>query len=282
MQLYRFLARRTDANFNKVGQHPPSSHAMVLIAGFVQTVLHRLFLSKINRPPISLSRIVKETNTAPERDSKIIVVVGTVTDDVRLIEVPKLSIAALRFTAAAKERILKSGGEVLTLDQLAMRAPTGANTILLRGKRNTREAVKHFGMGPHQHKKPYTVSKGRKVCALSCISDTMILTVAILLVRARPWSPKVPRLQGISHPPKIGLQSMGFWMRATYASVVGWPGICTCICKACKRMTLFYDSYVLSLILMQCCMAINFSQEVISLPPRYGSTKLAMPLFGLR
>ncbi|KAI0733435.1 60S ribosomal protein L18 [Fomitopsis betulina] len=143
VKLYRFLARRTDANFNK-------------------TVLHRLFLSKINRPPISLSRIVKETNTAPERDSKIIVVVGTVTDDVRLIEVPKLSIAALRFTAAAKERILKSGGEVLTLDQLAMRAPTGANTILLRGKRNTREAVKHFGMGPHQHKKPYTVSKGRK------------------------------------------------------------------------------------------------------------------------
>lgn len=81
----------------------------------------------------------------------------------RLLEVPKLSIAALRFTAAAKERILKAGGEALTLDQLAMRAPTGANTILLRGKRNTREAVKHFGMGPHKHRKPYTISKGRKV-----------------------------------------------------------------------------------------------------------------------
>ncbi|KZT74528.1 60S ribosomal protein L18 [Daedalea quercina L-15889] len=143
VKLYRFLARRTDSSFNKV-------------------ILHRLFLSKTNRPPISLSRIVKETSAASDRDSKVIVTVGTVTDDVRLLEVPKLTVAALRFTAAAKERILKSGGEVLTLDQLATRAPTGSNTILLRGKRNSREAVKHFGMGPHKHKKPYTTSKGRK------------------------------------------------------------------------------------------------------------------------
>ncbi|OBZ71756.1 60S ribosomal protein L18-B [Grifola frondosa] len=100
--------------------------------------------------------------TARPSPSPVIVVVGTITDDVRLLEVPKLSIAALRFTTAAKERILKAGGEVLTLDQLAMRAPTGANTILLRGRRTAREAVKHFGMGPHKHKKPYTLSKGRK------------------------------------------------------------------------------------------------------------------------
>ncbi|PAV20813.1 60S ribosomal L18 [Pyrrhoderma noxium] len=143
VKLYRFLARRTDSSFNKV-------------------ILRRLFLSKINRPPISLSKITKETESTPERDSKTIVVVGTVTDDVRLQVVPKLSIAALRFTRSAKERILNAGGEILTLDQLALRAPTGTNTVLLRGKRNTREAVKHFGMGPHKHKKPYTVSKGRK------------------------------------------------------------------------------------------------------------------------
>jgi hypothetical protein len=40
----------------------------------------------------------------------------------------------------------------LTLDQLALRAPTGSNTLLLRGPKNAREAVKHFGMGPHKHK----------------------------------------------------------------------------------------------------------------------------------
>ncbi|CAE6435989.1 hypothetical protein ACGC1H_000845 [Rhizoctonia solani] len=143
VKLYRFLARRTDAKFNKV-------------------VLRRLFLSKINKPPISLSRITKETSSYPDAANKIIVTVAPVTDDNRLLTVPKLTIAALRFTRAARERILNAGGEILTLDQLALRAPTGANTILLRGKRNTREAVKHFGMGPHKNKKPYVISKGRK------------------------------------------------------------------------------------------------------------------------
>ena len=141
----------------------------------------------------------------------------------------------------------------MTLDQLAMRAPTGSNTILLRGKRNTREAVKHFGMGPHKHKKPYTTSKGRKVRILSCTNRATILIP--LSVRARSWSPKVPWLQGISHPPKIGVQSMSLWVRAAYTSIIGWPGICTSMRKPCKRVTLFYDSYVLSPIPMQCCMA---------------------------
>lgn len=40
VQLYRFLARRTDASFNEV-------------------VLKRLFMSKINRPPLSLSKLVE-------------------------------------------------------------------------------------------------------------------------------------------------------------------------------------------------------------------------------
>lgn len=104
-------------------------------------------MSKINRPPISLSGIAKQVGSCPQNEGKIVVVVGTVTDDIRLTVVPQLVVAALRFTASAKERILNAGGEVLTLDQLALRAPTGTGTLLLRGKRNTREAVKHFGMG---------------------------------------------------------------------------------------------------------------------------------------
>ncbi|CAO3566470.1 unnamed protein product [Mortierella alpina] len=140
LQLYRFLARRTDSAFNKV-------------------VLKRLFMSRVNRPPMSVSRVAR--NMAG-KDGKTAVVVGTVTDDNRFLEVPKLSIACLRITKTAKARILKAGGEVITFDQLALRAPTGANTVLLRGKKNTREAVKHFGMGPGKHAKPYVQSKGRK------------------------------------------------------------------------------------------------------------------------
>ncbi|OJD37102.1 60s ribosomal protein l18 [Diplodia corticola] len=146
VKLYRFLARRTDSDFNKV-------------------VLRRLFMSRINRPPMSISRVVATAankNTGKAHEGKTIVIIGTVTDDNRLLEVPKLSIAALRFTATARARILKAGGECLTLDELALRAPTGANTLLLRGPKNAREAVKHFGFGPHSHKKPYVESKGRK------------------------------------------------------------------------------------------------------------------------
>merc|ERR1711939_1175871 len=83
VKLYRFLARRTDANFNKI-------------------VLKRLFMSRINRPPMSISRIVSKVSTESAQKAykdKTIAVVGT---------------------------------------------------------------VKHFGMGPHKHKKPYIESKGRK------------------------------------------------------------------------------------------------------------------------
>jgi large subunit ribosomal protein L18e len=141
-----FNTGRTDSNFNKV-------------------VLRRLFMSKINRPPMSISRIVNITGAGTEHPThadKTIVVVGTITDDNRLSNVPELHIAALRFTATARARIEKAGGECMTIDQLAMKAPTGANTLLLRGPKNAREAVRHFGFGPHSHKKPYVQSKGRK------------------------------------------------------------------------------------------------------------------------
>lgn len=124
---------RTDSSFNKV-------------------VLRRLFMSRINRPPVSLSRVAGNVKNTGDH-KKTVVVVGTVTDDNRLLVVPpKLSIAALRFTATARARIVAAGGQALTLDQLALEKPTGANTVLLRGPKNSREAFKHFGFGPHKHK----------------------------------------------------------------------------------------------------------------------------------
>ncbi|KAG7146969.1 60S ribosomal protein L18-B like [Verticillium longisporum] len=116
-------------------------------------------MSRINRPPVSLSRIAANIK---EDEKRIVVVVGTITDDNRLLTVPKVTIAALRFTATARARLAAAGGEAITLDQLALRSPTGGNTLLLRGPKNAREAVKHFGFGPHSHKKPYVASKGRK------------------------------------------------------------------------------------------------------------------------
>lgn len=177
------LTGRTESNFNKV-------------------VLRRLFMSRINRPPVSLSRIASNINESQK--GKTVVVIGTITDDNRLLNIPKLSVAALRFTATARARIEKAGGETLTLDQLALRAPTGANTLLLRGPKNAREAVKHFGFGPHSHKV--------RILPLGFyLNASLLLTAANLLViltealrcqqgpevRACPWSQTFQGFQGL-------------------------------------------------------------------------------------
>lgn len=59
------------------------------------------------------------------REDKIAVIVGTVTDDKRLYQLPGLKVCALRFTESARARITKSGGECLTFDQLALQRPKG-------------------------------------------------------------------------------------------------------------------------------------------------------------
>jgi large subunit ribosomal protein L18e len=143
VKLYRFLSRRIEsAKFNSV-------------------VLKRLFQSKVNRPVLSLTKIARYSKG---KEDKIVVTVGTVTDDARLLTFPKLTICALRFTSGARARIVAAGGEAITFDQLALRSPTGANTLLLRGRKNARESVRHFGAAgvPNSKTAPRIESKGRK------------------------------------------------------------------------------------------------------------------------
>merc|ERR1711920_755830 len=102
VKLYRFLARRTNSNFNRV-------------------VLKRLCMSKTNRPPMSLSKV---TRFMKGKDGKVAVLVGSVTNDERLLNVPKLNVCALRFTETARARITAAGGECLTFDKLALSRPT--------------------------------------------------------------------------------------------------------------------------------------------------------------
>src|SRR3989338_3862988 len=123
VRLYKFLARRTHTKFNSI-------------------ILHRLCLSKVNRPPVSLSKLTRHMTG---KEHKIAVVVADITNDSRLLKVPQLTVCALRFTETARARIVKAGGECITFDQLALRRPTGANCILLRGKRTARTALKYMG-----------------------------------------------------------------------------------------------------------------------------------------
>jgi len=142
VKLYRFLSRRTNSEFNKI-------------------VLKRLFMSRVNRPPIALGRIKRYT---VGKEDKTVVVVGSVVDDSRLLSFPKLTVCALRFTAGARARIVQAGGEVITFDQLALRHPTGTNTLLLRGRKNARVATRYFGAAglPNSTTRPRIESKGRK------------------------------------------------------------------------------------------------------------------------
>ena len=118
-------------------------------------------MSRINRPPMNLGSLIRHMQG---KEDKIAVVVGTITDDIRVCDVPALKVCALHFTETARARIVKAGGECITLDQLALRAPTGSNTVLLQAHRNAREAVKHFGTTgtPGSKTRPYVRSEGRK------------------------------------------------------------------------------------------------------------------------
>merc|ERR1719430_2024156 len=99
------------------------------------------------------------------KEDKVAVVVGAVTGDKRLYEVPKLTVCALRFTETARARIVKAGGECITFDKLALRSPLGKGTVLLRGPVKARKSERHFGLAPgvpHSKTAPHVRSKGRK------------------------------------------------------------------------------------------------------------------------
>lgn len=56
--------------------------------------------------------------------------VCSVLDDNRILNVPKLNICALRFSETARKRIVAAGGQCLTFDQLALKAPTGTDKLI--------------------------------------------------------------------------------------------------------------------------------------------------------
>ncbi|CCF75175.2 large subunit ribosomal protein L18e [Babesia microti strain RI] len=143
VKLYKFLSRRTNGTFNKI-------------------ILKRLIMARRFKAPLSLSKLAKHMANKPD---SVAVVVGTITDDIRLYQIPKLRVCALRFTENANKRIIAAGGECFGFDQLATRYPTGKQCILFRGATKSREAEKHFGKAPGtpgSHTKPYVRSKGRK------------------------------------------------------------------------------------------------------------------------
>uniref|UniRef100_T1H752 Large ribosomal subunit protein eL18 n=1 Tax=Megaselia scalaris TaxID=36166 RepID=T1H752_MEGSC len=134
MRLYRFLQDRTNKNINRI-------------------VLKRLFMRKTNRPPMYLrvARFLKEVKRVT------VLVVRTVTGDIRLLQVPKMTLCALHVTDRVRQHMIKAGGKVL---------PPSKKTLLIQGKRNASVAHKHFGKVPgvpHSNTRTNVCSKGRKI-----------------------------------------------------------------------------------------------------------------------
>merc|ERR1712216_510721 len=129
-------------------------------AKFNAVVLKRLFMSRSNRPPMSISKIAKEMKG---KEGKIAVVVGSVTNDVRMLDdaALKLTVCCLRATDNARARITAAGGELITFDQLALRAPTGSNCVLLRGPLKAR-GVQALRQGPWHTRVPPEALRARQ------------------------------------------------------------------------------------------------------------------------
>jgi len=117
------LERRTHSKFNKV-------------------VLNRLFKSRNHQSPVSLSKLIKYSKG---KKNKTFVVVGKVLNDERVEDIPPIHVCALKFSSVVRNRIEKAGGEVLTFDQMALRFPTGKNTILVRGPKKKINQKKRIG-----------------------------------------------------------------------------------------------------------------------------------------
>ncbi len=94
------------------------AHQSLVLHLTVLWVLHRTAVHNLLWPIMcccrvrcTLSQVLQKTSVRQAavsiQDESIAVVVGTITDDVRVYEVPKLRVCALRFTATARARIVK-------------------------------------------------------------------------------------------------------------------------------------------------------------------------------
>lgn len=138
-RLYAYLARRTNSRFNKV-------------------VAKRLCMSRQARPAVSIAQVsaawIKRTEGG-KNPNTVVVIVGPVTDDHRLLKVPRgLRVCCLKMVENARLRVIEAGGQVLTFDELALREPLGKNTCLLRGPFKAGRKWKHFAG------RPYTENRG--------------------------------------------------------------------------------------------------------------------------
>ncbi|PKU86225.1 60S ribosomal protein L18-2 [Dendrobium catenatum] len=80
---------------------------------FNGVILKWVFMRKINKPPISLRRLIHFMH---RKKNNIALIVGTMIDDRKIHEIPTIKVTTLRFTKMARAMIIMARGECLTFD----------------------------------------------------------------------------------------------------------------------------------------------------------------------
>lgn len=126
----------------------------------IRKIAKRLTMSKKNRQPVKISKIVeliKDTDKFP-------LVVAKVLDDERMLVLPALNIIALSWSKSVEKKIQAAGGSIFTLDQFLRVAGVIDNIMLISGDINARKATKFFGPAPGEKASatyPRQASKGK-------------------------------------------------------------------------------------------------------------------------
>jgi len=93
-------------------------------------------MSRNNQSSISLSRLI---SLSLKHTEKLIIIVGKVLNDDRILKIPNIRICALKTSVCVRKRIIAAGGEVFTLDKLPILSPIGKKVLLLRGPKKAKK-----------------------------------------------------------------------------------------------------------------------------------------------
>ncbi|KAH0570391.1 Ribosomal protein L18 [Spironucleus salmonicida] len=132
----------TDNHYKNVIQSVYAQAAEKVENKDIALIAKRMCQSQTNQPSVSTSRLA---SISKNQQGKTLVLVSTVTNDPRVIEIPKMTVCALKFTATAKAHIEKFGGKCITFDDLILENPKMENVFMVQGKRSHRATYKKFG-----------------------------------------------------------------------------------------------------------------------------------------
>lgn len=111
----------------------------------IRKISKRLKMSKADRQPVKISKIVEELDGSLD---KVAVIVGKVLDDDRMIELPPVRIVALQWSKGVKEKVEKYNGSIVTLDQLFKLCQNMDDICLIAGDKFARKSTKFWGPAP--------------------------------------------------------------------------------------------------------------------------------------